>query len=315
MQLGVSKPLAIVIIVLSAIWATAQQSGDPDYHFEITDPAFSRGAGPRLCFDEAHHNFHTSGGRYAPFARLLRADGFDVEPSTELFSETSLEACDVVVIANAVGEANSSEWTYPHPSAFGRSELEAVLRWIEAGGRLLLFADHAPMAGAARDLGAMLGIAMVDGYASGGSNPDVFRLEDGTLRDHDILQGRGSGEPVTHVATFTGQAVKLTDGWQPLLVFGNDARMRLSLPQGFQQGPYRDWPSFSVAGWTHGAARIWKQGRIVFFGEAAMCTAQLAGPAEMPMGMNHPLADQNAQFCLNTVRWLTEDLGTANAPG
>ena len=308
MKLDVSKPVAILCVALAAMGTTAQQSGDPNYEFDITDPAFARGQGPRLCFDEAHHNFHTADGRYAPFARLLYADGFDVEPSSERFSETSLAACDLVVIANAVGEDNSAEWTYPHPSAFDRTELEAVLRWIEAGGRLLLFADHAPMAGAARDLGAMLGIAMIDGYATGGSNPDVFRLDDGTLRNHDILMGRVPDERVTRVATFTGQAVKLTDGWQPLLVFGEDARMRLSLPQGFQQGAYQDWPSFPIAGWAHGAVRTWRTGRVVFLGEAAMCTAQLAGPTSLPMGMNHPMADQNAQFCLNAVRWLAQDL-------
>jgi hypothetical protein len=47
----------------------------------------------------------------------------------------------------------------------------------------------------------------------------------------------------------------------------------------------------------------------VFLGEAAMCSAQLAGPQRGPMGMNHPWAPQNPQFCLNTVRWLTRVLG------
>ncbi|MCH7766830.1 MAG: hypothetical protein IH916_09770, partial [Acidobacteria bacterium] len=40
-------------------------------------------------------------------------------------------------------------------------------------------------------------------------------------------------------------------------------------------------------------------------GEAAMCTAQVSGPERRPMGMNHPKAPQNAQFCLNVVRWLS----------
>ncbi len=36
-----------------------------------------------------------------------------------------------------------------------------------------------------------------------------------------------------------------------------------------------------------------------------MFSAQLAGPARMPMGMNHPLAKQNAQFALNVMHWLS----------
>jgi hypothetical protein len=47
----------------------------------------------------------------------------------------------------------------------------------------------------------------------------------------------------------------------------------------------------------------------VVLGEAAMCTAQLAGPQHVPMGMNNPLAPQNAQFCLNVVHWLSGLLG------
>jgi hypothetical protein len=51
------------------------------------------------------------------------------------------------------------------------------------------------------------------------------------------------------------------------------------------------------------------QGRAVVLGEAAMCTAQLAGPQRVPMGMNNPSAPQNAQFCLNVVHWLSGLLG------
>jgi len=36
-----------------------------------------------------------------------------------------------------------------------------------------------------------------------------------------------------------------------------------------------------------------------------MCSAQVSGPDRNPVGMNHPLAPQNAQFCLSAARWLT----------
>ena len=41
------------------------------------------------------------------------------------------------------------------------------------------------------------------------------------------------------------------------------------------------------------------------FGEAAMFSAQLAGPNRGPMGMNDPAAAQNPQFMLNVLHWLT----------
>ncbi|HET9010982.1 MAG TPA: hypothetical protein VFN38_04170, partial [Gemmatimonadaceae bacterium] len=47
------------------------------------------------------------------------------------------------------------------------------------------------------------------------------------------------------------------------------------------------------------------RGRVAIFGEAAMFSAQVAGPRREPMGMNAPAAGQNAQFVLNTMHWLS----------
>jgi hypothetical protein len=294
-----------LVLALLPISGMAQQEADEAFHFDIAVPAFGIHEGPNVCFDEAHHNFHTADGRYAPFARLLRADGFAVSAFTKRFSRESLATCDLLVVANALAKENQTDWSYPHPSAFTKSEIRETMEWIRAGGRLLLFADHAPMAAAARDLGSVLGIVMIDAYVTSGPGPDLFRRVDDTLRPHPVVSGRGPDEDVDSVATFTGQAIQITQGWEPLLVFGSTAKARLSLPQSFQQGAPDQWPAFSVAGWVHGAARKWDNGRIVFLGEAAMCTAQIVGPLKNPMGMNHPLAQQNAQFCINVARWLT----------
>ncbi len=44
-------------------------------------------------------------------------------------------------------------------------------------------------------------------------------------------------------------------------------------------------------------------GRVMVLGEAAMLSAQRAGPFGMLMGMNAPGSDDR-QFALNVVRWL-----------
>ena len=46
------------------------------------------------------------------------------------------------------------------------------------------------------------------------------------------------------------------------------------------------------------------KGRVAMFGEAAMFSAQVAGPERSPAGMNHPAAAQNARLLRNLVRWL-----------
>jgi hypothetical protein len=60
----------------------------------------------------------------------------------------------------------------------------------------------------------------------------------------------------------------------------------------------------SAEGMLQGATLRFGKGRVAVFGEAAMFSAQRAGPARLPMGMNAPSAGQNAQFLLNLMHWL-----------
>ena len=64
-------------------------------------------------------------------------------------------------------------------------------------------------------------------------------------------------------------------------------------------------PRTRADGMLHGAVLRHGRGRVDVFGEAAMFSAQLAGPQRRPMGMNDPGAPQNPQFLLNVMHWLT----------
>lgn len=120
--------------------------------------------------------------------------------------------------------------------------------------------------------------------------PMVFRKSDGTLRNHDVTAG------IDEVATFTGSSFQIDGDGQPLLVFG---------PAVVSMTKRDDLKPASVAGHLQGAVLPFGSGRVAVFGEAAMFSAQLAGPGKLPMRMNDPGARQNAQFLLNVMRWLT----------
>ena len=60
----------------------------------------------------------------------------------------------------------------------------------------------------------------------------------------------------------------------------------------------------SVEGWSQGAFQPYGKGKVVMFGEAAMFTAQLAGPEQIKMGMNNEIAPENYQLLLNLIHWL-----------
>ena len=89
-----------VVLILLASIASAQQQADLEFNVSVADPAYSKN-GPRVLFDEAHHNFHTYDGRYKPFVELLLNDGYRVIRSRQPFSKKSLDSFKVLVIANA----------------------------------------------------------------------------------------------------------------------------------------------------------------------------------------------------------------------
>jgi len=62
----------------------AQQVADPDFNTAVAYPAYNKNL-PRVLFDEAHNNFHTTAGRYKPFVDLISSDGYSVVPNGSLF--------------------------------------------------------------------------------------------------------------------------------------------------------------------------------------------------------------------------------------
>jgi hypothetical protein len=283
--------------------AMAQQLADMEFRPRVSPAAFREGEGPRVAIDEAHFNFHTADGRYAPFTALLRRDGFTVAPLRETFSRDALANVDVLVIANALNERNAESWTLPTPSAFAKEEIAAVRAWVEEGGALLLIADHMPFGGAAADLGRAFGFEFSNGYASAPASSNgwfVFDRRSGGLRDHPIVRGRNEQEAVASVTTFMGQAFTAAGG-KELFVLPETGVVALPSSAGEITA---DTPRAPAGGHLQGATRIVGRGRVAAFGEAAMFSAQVAGPTRVKAGMNAPGAEQNAQFVLNVLHWL-----------
>jgi hypothetical protein len=138
--------LICALIFLSAP-VVAHQAPDLEFNTSVENPAYKR-EGPRVMFDEAHHNFHTADGRYKPFVDLLSNDGYRVIRNRQSFSKTTLSSYKILVIANALG-AEEMDDDGADNSAFTDEEIQAVQDWVKGGGALLLIADHAPFGGAA----------------------------------------------------------------------------------------------------------------------------------------------------------------------
>jgi hypothetical protein len=294
---------AALLTGLVALPAFAQQVPDTTFAPPVASPAFAPGTGPVVLIDEGHHNFHSLGGRFAPFARLVARDGFVLRPHAGPFTRAALDSARVLVISNAIAERNLGAWHLPVWPAFDSTEVRVVEGWVRDGGSLLLVADHMPFGGAAENLAAAFGVLLSNGFArdATGQMDFVLRRGDGLLRAHPVTDGRGPGERVDSVKVFTGQAFRAAVPVDTLLAMGRGSIVLL--PEvAWQFSPLT--PQIQADGMLVGAALAHGRGRVVVFGEAAMLTAQLAGPQRVPVGMNAPEAAQHPRLVLNTVRWL-----------
>ncbi|MCP4726924.1 MAG: DUF4350 domain-containing protein, partial [bacterium] len=161
--------LTIFISLSVSTAAIGQQVADSTFIPESLDPAFEAGKGPVVFIDEAHNNFHTAGGRFQVFARLLRLDGYDVKPLTEKLNPENLKLCSILVISNAIADENVESWDQPNFSAFTDREVKVINDWVKEGGNLLLIADHMPMPAAAEKIAESFGVDFNNGYARPGN--------------------------------------------------------------------------------------------------------------------------------------------------
>ena len=149
-------------VVFLIVSVSAQQKADPEFNAAVEHPSYSKG-GPRVMFDEAHNNFHTTTGRYKPFADLIMNDGYRVVRNRQTLTKTLLDSFKVLIIANALG-AEEMDDDGADRSAFTDEECDAVRDWVRGYGSLLLIADHAPFGGAAENLAKRFGVEMSKGF-------------------------------------------------------------------------------------------------------------------------------------------------------
>src|SRR5215813_2503586 len=95
-------PFIFALVVSLASVVVAQQLPDLQFNVSVENPAYKR-EGPRVMFDEAHHNFHTTDGRYKPFVDLISNDGYRVIRNRQSFGKITLSSYKILVIANALG--------------------------------------------------------------------------------------------------------------------------------------------------------------------------------------------------------------------
>ncbi|MFA7359602.1 MAG: DUF4350 domain-containing protein [Candidatus Kapaibacterium sp.] len=297
------KAFLFFILIVLPLTLCSQQVSDTSYSPIIKNPEYNVRKGPVVFIDEGHNNFHTKQGRYRAFSDLLEKDGYVVTEYEGEFTKNKLSQGKILVISNALNDINVSNWYLPTPSAFTKTEIETVRDWVNEGGSLFLIADHMPMAGAAYDLALEFGFEFSNGFVfhTETEGTGFFNLKDGTLIESTITKGRDKNQSVEKIVSFTGQGFKIPEAAKSILTF--DEKYFNLLPDTawvFNDSTIR----LNVKGWSQLAYRTFGKGKVVVSGEAAMFTAQLAGPKSFKVGMNNEDARENHILLLNIIRWL-----------
>jgi hypothetical protein len=155
-----------------------------------------------------------------------------------------------------------------------RVESDELRRWVAGGGRLLLVADSDSSA-AVSDLAASFGVSFTEAPVRAGR----FRTADQTLRPHAIVRGRHAKESPASVTVFAALAMRVPASAEALLVSADGAILGAVIRAGM--------------------------GRVAFFGDPALFTAQIAGADRRLVGMNARGSEHNFQFVLNVMHWLS----------
>jgi hypothetical protein len=291
---------------------------DRSYHPEVSEPAYAETSGPVVGVS-ARDSLYTIDLRFQGFARLLRADGYDVRGFDAAFvpgCSLDLPGCawfqallqiDTLVIAN-------------RRDPISAEEAELLVGWLtgrlgcESGcppRRLFLSAGHervasepvADPAAAVAELAARLELA----WSLGSPDPRTFELtpptdpgSQGHLLPHVILVGRADGEstpsidvPAAGSTTFRLVAPprRPRAPARPLARTRPRALAILRLPAGAPDAP---------AGSAQGMALELGSGRVYVSGDADMHTALIR--AEGAFGMHRTA--HNEQYLLNVMHWL-----------
>lgn len=298
------KYILLSITLFIPLLSFAQQQTDTIFTVNIDDPRYQNGAGPVICFDSAHNNFHTLMGGFAPTAYILRKDGYqtiDFPEPAEKMSE--LGKCGIYLTVNPLHERNLGNWQLPNPPVYSEQEVETIKSWVKEGGSLFLIADHMPFPGAASNLANAFGFEFSNGFArlnKEGNTPDVFSMENGRLKQSAVTDG------ISSVTSFTGSAFTYPSEAKPVMLFEEgDVSLEPQIAWQFSDTT----KTIDLEGFGQGAIMEFGEGRLAVFGEAAMFTAQkiINAQGEFKFGLNNKsVAPQNVQFLLNIIHWLDE---------
>lgn len=312
MKLLTTCSVLLALLIAGLAHAEWPMSNDPAFDATVQKPTYPESQGPKILLDGGHHNFFIQWDFIKPFADLAKADGYRPIIDDETFTPEYLARFDIVMIITALPFDFGTKTEVTTETTFTESEIAALYDWVESGGSLLVFSEHAPLDQAINPLLHRFGISSSVGtvvdpeqYEKALGKPGwiVFSRENGFLNEeHPIANGRNKSEAIDSVLTFGGSSLK-GEGYENLFRLSSAAENRKH-PTGV--GPIGIGDSQALAGSVG-------EGKVVAFGDSngftAMIFKQDDGPS-ISAGMNTKNHDWK-QLVLNVLHWLSGELPSA----
>ena len=273
---------------------------DTNVNLEVEDPSFEINDGPLIMFDSTHKNFFIQSHLIKPLVDLLLNDGYRVSFLDKEFSKSSLSQATVLVVITALPFDFATETSAANKNTFSENELNELQNWVNNGGSLLVFSEHAPFDQAINpllrkfDIESSIGTTVDTINYESKYGPGMIKFENKNLNtNHPIVNGKYK---VEKLVSFGGSAL-LGSKYQNILKL-DESSFNVKHSTGI--GP-------EGKGNSQGLAGMYGSGKVAAFGDSNGFTAMvfnMDNGTKMYAGMNTEGYDWK-NFVLNTFRWLT----------
>lgn len=302
---------SLLLFVLSINFAFCQwpMANDPSFNFEVDHPIYKKGEGPKILLDGAHHNFFIQWDFIKPFAEVALADGYQPVIDSLSFTQEYLDRFDIVMIITALPFDFTTKNEVTNETTFTEEEINSLFEWVNKGGSLLVFSEHAPFDQAINPLLKRFGIETSIGRTidSLNYNKEIgntgwieFSTQNrGLKNEHPILRGRNKEEEITKLMTFGGSALT-GPNYTKLLALSENSE---NIVHSTGVGPKGKGNAQALAGEIG-------EGKVVALGDSNGFTAMIFNNpdgSKQAAGMNLIEYDWK-QFVLNTLHWLSDNL-------
>ena len=255
---------------------------DTNVNLEVEDPTFQINDGPLIMFDSTHKNFFIQSHLIKPLVDLLINDGYRVSFLDKEFSKSSLSQASVLVVITALPFDFATENSAEDKNTFSENELNELQNWVNNGGSLLVFSEHAPFDQAINpllrkfDIESSIGTTVDTINYESKYGPGMIKFENKNLNtNHPIVTGKYK---VKKLVSFGGSAL-LGSKYENILKL-DESSFNVKHSTGI--GP-------EGKGNSQGLAGMYGSGKIAAFGDSNGFTAMVFNMddgTKMYAGMN-----------------------------